>query len=126
VTIQESLRREAQRKYLARDEQIDAVMWGVALRPLAIYALGWLLAGGSTYRAIICTDRRTLLCQGGLLGATLEGILATCDRQPLGPPRGFYHRIDIFGSPVSVGRRFYKDIRAADALLAQRTHGGPD
>ena len=100
-------------------------MWGVALRPLAIYTLGWLVAGGSTYRAIICTNTRTLLCQGGMSAATLEGILATAERQPLGPPHGFFHRIDIFGSPVSIGRPFYKDIRMADAVLSARRTDPP-
>lgn len=118
MPIRNDLRREAERKYLARDEQVQAVMWGVSIRPLAIYAIGWLIIGAGNYRAIICTNKRMLLCQGGPHLATLEALLDTSDRnQALGPPRGIYHRIDAFSSKAWISRRFFNDIRLADSYL---------
>jgi hypothetical protein len=120
VGIRHKLRGEAQ-KYLAAGERTQAVMWGTAIRPLWGVLLGPFADWWGNYRAVICTDQRILLCRGGQLTASLDGILETLDREvQLGPPRGLYfHHLTAFSSPVYVARSFFKDVRQADMGVDQ-------
>jgi hypothetical protein len=118
VAIRDRLREQATR-FLVPGEHLQEVMWGTSIRPLKLYTGMWLISDFDGYRAVICTDRRIILFRGGRWNATLEEVLATVDRnQSLGPPRGLYHRIPFFHPPIYVGRRFFRDIRRADAGLA--------
>lgn len=121
MSIRDKLREEAGR-HLAREEQLQEVMWGTSIRPLKLYTGAWLFTGLDGYRAVVCTDQRIMLFKGGRWAATLEELLATVDRnERLGPPRGLYHRIAVFHPPVYIGRRFFRDIRKADARLPQQS-----
>lgn len=115
VSIRNNLREEAAR-FLGPDEHVQEVMWGTCIRPLKLYTGAWLFTSADSYRAIICTDRRIMLFRGGRWSPTLEDLLVSVDRnERLGPPRGLYHRIPIFHPTVYVARRFFRDIRRADA-----------
>jgi hypothetical protein len=115
MSIRALLRTEAER-FVARDECIQEVMWGTSIRPRLMYTGLWLFTEADSYRAIICTSRRIMLFRGGLWRATLEQLLATADRrEQFGSPRGLFHAAPMFHPPVYIGRRFFGDIRCADA-----------
>jgi hypothetical protein len=120
MSLRGVLRQEAEEKYLAAGERVQETMLAVTIRPLLLYPLGWLLLNRDAYRAVICTDRRILLCKVDHATGSLEGPVQTEDRRRrLGPPRTpLMHRIRVFAYPVYVGRRFYKDVRRADAYAA--------
>jgi hypothetical protein len=120
MSLRGILRQEAEQKYLAVDERVQEAMLAVTLRPLLLYPLGWLLLNRDAYRAVICTDRRILLCKVDHATGCLEGLVQAEDRgRRLGPPRTpLMHRVGVFAHPVYVGRRFYKDVRRADAFAA--------
>lgn len=120
LSIRDTLREQASR-YLIPGEQLQQVMWGTSIRPLKLYTGTWLFADGDSYRAVLCTDHRTILLRGGRWNASLEEVLETADRgKRLGPPRGLlYHQVPVFTNPVYIGRRFFRDVRAADASTSE-------
>ena len=120
MAIRNSIGQSASR-FLARDEEVQAVIWGSTVRP-AKYVFGALAYGPRDYRAIVATTRRLVLFEGAPWTAAVTKILSSADRHlPLGPPVGvLVHRVDLFGTPVYVGRRFWKDMRRADALAEQK------
>jgi hypothetical protein len=105
-------------RYIARDEEVQAVAWGTRFGFFQRWLTGVIGPGTNSYRAIVCTDRRIMLFQGGALTASLENLLESVPRHtPLGPPHGpMFYRINAFTLPVYVARRFYRDIRLADSL----------
>jgi hypothetical protein len=117
MSLRGILRQEAEQKYLAADERVQEAMLAVTLRPLLLYALGWLLLSRDGYRAVICTDRRILLCKVDYATGLFGGPRAS--RKPsheIRPPRTpLMHRIKVFAHPIYVGRRFYKDVRRPNA-----------
>jgi len=119
MSLRGILGQEAEQKYLAADERVQEAMLAVTLRPLLRYPLGWLLLKPDAYRAVICTDRRILLCKVDHATGCLEALLQAEDRRRrLGHPRTpLMHRIRVFAHPVYVGRRFYKDVRRAYAYV---------
>jgi hypothetical protein len=123
MSLRGVLRQDAEQKYLAAGERVQEAMLAVTIRPL-LYPLGWLLLSRDAYRAVICTNRRILLCKVDHATGCLEGLVQTKDRRTrLGPPRTpLMHRISVFAYPVYVGRRFYKDVRRADAYAADLDH----
>ena len=88
MSLRGILRQEAEQKYLAAGERAQEAMLAVALRPLLLYPLGWLLLDRDAYRAVICTDRRILLCKVDHATGCLEGLVQSEHRRcRLGPPR---------------------------------------
>jgi hypothetical protein len=119
--LRDTILREAEQKYIGHGETVQAVMMGTTLRPLLVYSLGWLLLDRDSYRAIVCTDRRILLCKMDGVSGCLEGLIEVRERALLlGPPRTpLTHRIKAFSPPISVACRFYKDIRRADGFVTR-------
>jgi hypothetical protein len=122
VALRDNILRDAEHKYTAHGETVQAVMIGTTLRPLLLYPLGWLLVDRDSYRAIVCTDKRILLCKIDPVSGSLESLTEVIERDVLlGPTRTpLIHRITAFSTPISVGRRFYKDIRRADRFVICR------
>jgi hypothetical protein len=122
VTLRDNILREAEQKYTARGETVQAVMMGITLRPLLLYTLWWLLLDRDSYRVIVCTDKRILLCKVDGVSHSMESLIDVTERNVLlGPPRSLLmHRISAFSAPIYVARRFYKDIRRADRFVICR------
>lgn len=118
MAIERQLREEAVR-HLSANESLQEVMWGTSIRPLMLYTGMWVFAPPNSYRAVVCTNRRLLLFEGGILGATFERLLESVDRScRLGPTHGIlYSRVAAFESPVYLSRRFFRAVRRADALV---------
>jgi hypothetical protein len=87
MSLRGVLRQEAEETYLAAGERVQETMLAVTIRPLLLYPLGWLLLNRDAYRAVICTDRRILLCKVDHTTGSLKGPVQTEDRRRrLGPP----------------------------------------
>ena len=113
MSIRDKSRREAER-FLAPTEEIQEVMLGVCIAPWKVLLFSQFGATIGNYRAIVCTDRRTILIKMGP-GDSLEQVLESIGRSArLGPPSGYLFRLAPFASPVWVAARFFADIRRAD------------
>ena len=89
--------------YLEPEEQIQAVF--LAKRPEMQY----------NDRAVVATDRRILLLELGMRVSIVKGVLAEVPRETkLGPCRGVFYPIGVFGTDLQVFRRFFRDVAEAD------------
>jgi hypothetical protein len=112
-------------QYLHPGETVEAVIEAqtVSNHVIALTA-GW--AGVLTrFRFIVVTPQRILVLKAGPWGMTeknARGVVGELPRSTrLGPASGLYHVIRANGEKLHVGRRFFKDIEAADAgASAQR------
>jgi hypothetical protein len=104
LAIRDRLRRSAA-PYLDPGEQVQAVF--LAKRP------------GMEYndRAVIATDRRILVLELGMRVYPAKGVVAEVPRRTkLGPCSGFMFPMRAFDMPLSVNRRFFKDVAEADRM----------
>jgi hypothetical protein len=81
---------------------------------LAAYILFFIM---NSYRTIVVTDQRILVCDAGKLGQTqARSIVAELPRSTrLGPPSGLWHTVTLGGEEIRIHKRFFKDIETADA-----------
>jgi hypothetical protein len=101
-TIARDILRTDAAQYLDPGEQIQAVF--AAKRPVVQY----------NDRAVVATDRRLLLLKLNFFGGA-TGLAGEVPREiKLGPCSGFLHPIDVFGTPLAVNVRFFKDVAEAD------------
>jgi hypothetical protein len=104
LAIRDRLRRSAA-PYLDPGEQVQAVF--VAKRPSMEY----------NDRAVVATDRRILLLELGMRVYPARGVVAEVPRGiKLGPCSGLMYPMSAFDTPLSVNRRFFKDVAEADRM----------
>lgn len=112
--------RAAAAGFLRPGETIDAVfgaMTGNVLKASVLHEVG---IGGTRYRIFVVTSSRILvLGAADLTWTKAKGVVAELTRSTrLGPPRGLlWHVIPAGNEKLRVHRRFFKDIRAADAAM---------
>jgi hypothetical protein len=71
----------------------------------------------SSYRVVVVTDRRILVCRSGKLSTTpVNEVLRELPRSTrIGPPSGLWWKTETLGERLYVHKRFHKDVNAADA-----------
>jgi hypothetical protein len=76
----------------------------------------WIIVAKGYY-AVVATDRRTLVFRtSGLSMAKLKGLAKELPRTGFGEPTGkISYKIDLGGESAWVHRRFWGDLRAANA-----------
>jgi hypothetical protein len=107
-------------QYLEPGETVEAVF---GAQTVSQYL--WLLTGGiiflsmNRYRIITVTTQRILVLDAGKLGVRkAKGVVTELPRgTQLGPASGVWHVIPVYGERLHVHRRFFKEIRTADAAL---------
>ncbi|MGE0880782.1 MAG: hypothetical protein AB7L13_20390 [Acidimicrobiia bacterium] len=79
----------------------------------------WIIIIRSTYRVVVVTDRRILLCESGRITTTpVKKVINAVPRATrLGPPTGLWYKTAALGETIYVHKRFHKDIEAADAAI---------
>ena len=113
--------RAAAAGYLRPRETIHAVFGAMTdnvLRASVFHELG---IGGNRYRVFVVTSSRILVLDAAdLTWRRVKGVVAELPRSTrLGPPRGLlWHVIPAGNEKLRVHRRFFKDIRAADAAMS--------
>ncbi|RKS73410.1 hypothetical protein BZB76_4100 [Actinomadura pelletieri DSM 43383] len=82
---------------------------------LALVSL-WILILANSYRVVVVTDRRVLVCRSGRLRTTpVVEVLRELPRGTrIGPPSGLWWRCETLGEKLYVHKRFHKDVNAAD------------
>lgn len=75
------------------------------------------------YRIVAVTDQRILVLDAGRWGMKkARGVVDVLPRGTrLGPGTGIWHSIQLSSGKVWVHRRFYKDMEAADTMIAPVT-----
>jgi hypothetical protein len=118
VALRDKLRTNAA-PHLQPDETIQAVF--CAQTTSAYFALisYWIILFSNSYRVVVVTDRRILVCASGRMSMTpVKEILLELPRATrIGPPSGVWWRCETLGQKVYVHRRFHKDVNVADAAL---------
>jgi hypothetical protein len=79
----------------------------------------WIIIIKNSYRVVVVTDRRILVCRSGRFRATpVKEIVGEFPRATrIGPASGLWYRCETFRERLYVHKRFHKDIATADALL---------
>jgi hypothetical protein len=80
----------------------------------------WIIVIKNSYRSVIVTDRRILVCRAGrlTLGA-VKGVLRELPRATqIGPASGLWYKTDALGETLYIHKRFHKDVAAADGTAA--------
>jgi hypothetical protein len=74
----------------------------------------------NSYRVVVATDRRILVCRSGRLSTTaVNEVLRELPRSTrIGPPSGLWWKTESLGERLYVHKRFHKDVNAADAASA--------
>ena len=119
MTLRDKIRANA-KPFLRPDEQIQAVIPAQTIRQYWSLISFWLVAR-DTYRVLIVTDRRILLCRSGRFTETpVREVLAEFPRlMAIGPAHGLWYRTDRFGERLFISRRFHEDVAAADGAIGR-------
>lgn len=77
----------------------------------------WLVLWKTTYRVIVVTNKRILVCRSGKFTTTaVKEVLHELPRSTqIGPPSGLWYKTEALGERLYIHRRFHKDINEADA-----------
>jgi hypothetical protein len=114
---------ESARPFLRPGEQIQAIFPGQTANPYLVIVTGLLFfLGLNRYRIFVATPYRILVLDSGKINfKKAQRPLTELPRfTTLGPASGVWHSIYVEGARIRVHRRFFKDIAAADAVLAPR------
>jgi hypothetical protein len=114
VAIREKIRRNAQR-FLQQGEVIQAVIPAQTSLPGCLS--GATLVFSKSFRVIVVTDRRILVCMAGRFSRTkISEVLEEHPRWiKIGPPSGLWYETGTLGETMYVSVRFHKDVEIADA-----------
>ena len=127
MTLRDKIRANA-KPFLQPGEEIQAVVPAQTIRQYWSLISFWLVAR-DTYRVIVATDRRILLCRSGRFTETaVRGVLAELPRRTvIGPAHGLWYRTDalrrapLHQPPIPRGRRG-RGQRHGDAELIAMRH----
>jgi len=107
--------RAAAEPYLKPGETIEEVFIGQNRSMMKQILFGMIWNKG---RLFVVTAERILVLHASMWTLHPKGVLAELPRSTrFGPPTGLTHIIQVNGRPVYVGRKFFKDIIAADGAL---------
>ena len=78
----------------------------------------WIIILRNSYRVIVVTDRRILVCHSGRFRITpVKGVERELPRGTrIGPPSGLWYRCETLGERLYIAKRFHKDVLAADGV----------
>jgi hypothetical protein len=120
VALRDKLRVNAT-PLLAPGETIQAVFPAQTTSQYFALISYWIIVLKNAYKVVVVTDRRILVCKSGRI--TQSPVKAIEHELPrwtrIGPATGLWYRFDAPSGKLYVNRRFFKDIEAADAVLAQ-------
>jgi hypothetical protein len=111
----------AVRPHLQEGEELQAVFWAQTHSQWLAPLVGFIpFIFINRYRTVAVTNHRIAVFDSGRWSTTKAHSLALVLPRAtvLGPGSGIWHPIEVAGQKLRVHRRFFKDLRAADALLA--------
>lgn len=107
--------------YLEPGEPVQAVIGAqTASQYVAGIAGIFVFLGLNRYRILAVTPTRIVVLDAGKTSfKKARGVVTELPRSTrLGPATGMWHKIPVNGETLRVHRRFYKDIEAADGVIA--------
>ncbi len=106
-------------------EHLQTAIPAQARSPNWLGILDLVISSSNTYRVIVVTDRRILVCRSGRFRAFVVGdVLRELPRSTkIGPSHGIWYHTDSLGEGLYIHRLYFKDIELADAAAAA---GVPD
>lgn len=107
-------------QYLEPGETPEAVFGAQTVSQYMFLATGGLIfLLMNRYRIVVVTPQRIRILDAGKLGMRkARGVVADLPRSTqLGPPSGIWHVIPANGETLYVHRRFFKEIKTADAAI---------
>jgi hypothetical protein len=122
MAIRDKMRKNAA-PFLEPGEKIQVIFGAQTHDPYLglIFAIFLFL---NTYRVVVVTDRRILVCRSGKLTPTpAKEVLSELPRNTrIGTPSGrLWWRTEGLGEPLYIGRRYHKDVEQADKKRHTRT-----
>jgi hypothetical protein len=102
--------------YLQPGETVQTVFGAQTHSQYLFMISGFVLLLVNSYRVVVVTDRRLLVCRSGRLSATaVNEVLRELPRSTrIGPPSGLWWKCESLGERLYVHKRFHKDIKVAD------------
>jgi hypothetical protein len=118
VAVRDKMRANAAH-LLQPGETIQAVFGAQTKSQYLAMLTYWILFFTNTYRVVVVTDRRILVCRSGRLTMTpVHEVLRELPRSTrIGPPSGLWWRCATLGERLYIHKRFHKDVNAADAAV---------
>jgi hypothetical protein len=119
MAIRDKMRTNAA-SVLQPGETIQQVVAAQAANPYWAFLSYWILLFKSSYRVVVVTDRRIVVCQAGRMSVTqIKGVLGEFPRTTqIGPASGIWYKCLTLGDPIYIHKRFHKDVAEADAAAA--------
>jgi hypothetical protein len=100
-------------------EVVQAVFGAQTLSQYYIVISALILLIGNSYRVVVVTDQRILVCRSGRFTTTpVNEVLRELPRNTrIGPARGIWWRCGTLGERMYVHKRYHKEVTAADAAV---------
>jgi hypothetical protein len=117
MAIRDKLRRNAA-PFLQPGETVQAVFAAQTTSQYLALISFLILIIANSYRVVVVTDRRILVCRSGRFRMTpVNEVLRELPRDTrVGPASGLWWRSDHLGERLYIHKRFHKDVDAADAI----------
>ena len=119
MAIRDTMRSNAAH-LLQQGESVQAVFAAQTTNPWWALVSYWIIILRNSYRVVVVTDRRILVCRSGRFRVTpVNAVVGEFPRTTrIGPVKGLWYRCDALGERLYIARRFHKDIETADASVA--------
>lgn len=119
MAIRDKLRTNAQ-PLLQPDEVVQVVFPAQTTSQWFALLSYWIIIIRNSYRVVVVTDRRVLVCRSGRFRTTpVREVMRELPRSTrIGPASGLWYRCESLGERLYIHKRFHKDVAEADALIA--------
>jgi hypothetical protein len=98
-------------------ETVQQVFAAQTASPYLALISYWIVIFTNSYRVVIVTDKRILVCKAGRVStAAVKEVVGEFPRSTrIGPATGIWYKCETLGDRLYIHKRFHKDVAAADA-----------
>jgi hypothetical protein len=118
MAIRDKIRKNAE-PHLQPGETVQVVFAAQTTSQWFALISYWIIIFKNSYRVVVVTDRRILVCRSGRLTTTpIKAVLSEWPRATkIGPASGLWYKCDSLGERLYIHKRFHKDVAAADSAV---------
>jgi hypothetical protein len=118
MAIRDKMRKNAE-PFLQPGETIQEVFGAQTTSQWFALISYWIIIIKNSYRVIVVTDRRILVGRSGRMTTTpIKEVLRELPRSTrIGPASGLWYKTEALGERMYIGKRFHKDVEAADQVV---------
>lgn len=116
MAIRDTLRSNAAH-VLQPGEVVQAIFPGQTTSQWFALISYWIIIFKNSYRVVVVTDRRILVCRSGRFRITpVKEVIREFPRHTkIGPASGLWYKCETLGERLYINKRFHKDVAAADS-----------